>query len=96
MTVSEIRLKHYLNRYFHLNPSERAAVVLKMRTLARAGGHILDAKFAQSGLGAGPEARIASAIVARVLGTSGSATDENEIRMYLDKWIRESPPVAVR
>lgn len=96
MTISEVKLKQYLNRYFHLNPNERAAVVLKMRTLARAGGHTLDAKFAQSGLGAGPEARIASAIVARVLGTSGSATDENEIRVYLNKWIRESPPVAAK
>jgi len=96
MTLSEVRLKQYLNRHFHLDPNERAAVVLKMRALARAGGHVLDAKFAQSGLGAGPEARIASAIVARVLGTSGSATDENEIRLYLNKWIRESPPVTAK
>ena len=62
-----------------------------VRDLARASGYDLNEKFARAGLGAGPEGRIASAIVERALGGSSPDTPEYTIRMHVRDWLRTNP-----
>jgi hypothetical protein len=61
-----------------------------MRDLARAAGHELDAHFAESGLGAGPECRIAAAIVDRALLGGGTEASDYAIKKEIDAWLRKS------
>jgi len=93
-SIIEAKVKSYLRNRLHCNPNDCGAIIHKMRGLARMAGHGLNVGFGHAGLGAGPEASIASSIIARALGRGGSATAEHAIRIAIDKWIRTSPPMG--
>jgi hypothetical protein len=87
-SIVEAKVKNYLIRRWHYNPHDCGTIVECMTALARVGGGTLDDHFALAGLGAGPEARIASGIVDRALLGGGCQTSEYEIRAQINEWIR--------
>jgi len=93
-SLVQAKVTAFLRNRFQIDPVECTTVLRKIRELARAAGYGLDAQFAGAGLGSGPEGRVASSIVERALGGGGSATSEKDIRLTLERWIRNSPPVG--
>jgi hypothetical protein len=94
-SIVEAKVKSYLRNRLYCNPYDCGAILNKIRSLARVGGHDLNSRFAHAGLGAGPEARIAASIVDRAMGGGGAATTEHAIRIAIDRWIRTSPPMGM-
>lgn len=95
-SIVEAKVKLYLRQHYHMDPYNIGAIMFNVRQLARMAGHTLDGKFANAGLGAGPEARIAAAIVDRAMvGGGGAATAENDIRLATDKWVRTTKPMGL-
>ncbi len=90
--IVEAKVKGYLRQQLNVNPYDCGAIVAKIRELAQAAGHSLDHRFGGSGLGSGPEGRVASAIVERALGGGGAATAEKDIKIAIERWVRNSPP----
>lgn len=91
------RVKTFLGSELHYDPYQCNAVIGKMAALARMAGHGLDGRFAQAGLGAGPEARLASRLVTySTVGSRGTETTEYEIRRTLEKWLHERPASATQ
>lgn len=95
-SIVEAKVKGFLRNRIHVDPYDTGAVLATMRRLAQMSGHALDDRFADAGLGAGPEARVAASIVGRSLsGGGGAATAEKDIRVALDRWIRTSPAMGM-
>jgi hypothetical protein len=89
-SIVEVKVDDFLRSQFHLRPYQRQAIIAKISELARMAGHDLDERFADAGLGAGPEARVASRIVARALGEEGSETSDYEIGQEIRGWLRRA------
>jgi hypothetical protein len=90
------RVKRYLQERLTCDPYECGAVVFNIRQLARMAGHDLNERFSRAGLGAGPEARIASEIVDRALGGGGgSASSEHHMKLMTQNWVRTTPPMGM-
>ena len=87
-SIVEARIGDYLRNRLRLRPYDCGAVVYCIQNLARMAGHDLDDRFAGAGLGAGPEARVASAIVDLALGGGGCETSEYTIRLEVGRWLR--------
>jgi len=87
-SIQEAKINQYLRSQLKVDFYDCPKVLKKLRELARAAGHALDDRFAQSGLGSGPEGRIASSIVDRSLGGGGSGTAEHDLRLAIERWIR--------
>ncbi len=94
-SIVEAEIRDYLRNRLHYDPYECGAIVTRMRELARVGGYDLNHKFAGSGLGAGPEARIAAGIVDLATGGGGCETATYVIRKEIDQWLRTSPPTGM-
>lgn len=91
------RLKTYLGHGLHYRPDECNAIISKVRMLARTGGHDIDFRFASAGLGAGPEARVASRLIGYALvGSHGTETSEYEIRRQIQRWLLAKPSLATQ
>ena len=91
------RLKTYLEHYLHYLPDESNAIVSKVRALALMAGHDIDFRFATAGLGAGPEARVASRLITYALvGSHGTETTEYEIRRQVERWLLAKPALATQ
>ncbi len=90
-SIVEAKIRDYLRYDLHCRPYDCGTIIECMTSLARAAGHDLDESFAHAGLGAGPEARVASAIVERALGGGGSETPEYAIKTEISRWIRSHP-----
>lgn len=91
------RIKTLLRSELHYDPYQSNAVIGKMAALARMSGHELDTRFAEAGLGAGPEARVASRLVTYALvGTRGTETSAYEMRKTIDQWLRTKPASATQ
>lgn len=86
----EAKVRDYLRTVMHYNPHQAGTIVYVMRQLARATGYEIDERFARASLGAGPEGRIASAIVDRALGGGGCETSMYTIRVHTDTWLRRT------
>ena len=90
------KVKRYLQERLNCDPYQCGAVVFNIRQLARVAGHTLDDRFSRAGLGAGPEARVASEIVDRSLGGGGgAATSEHHMKMATDYWVQTTPPMGM-
>ena len=87
-SIVEARIKNYLINRWHYSPFDCGTILECMTALARVGGSELADEFAFAGLGAGPEARVASTIVDRALLGGGCQTSEYEIRGQINDWIR--------
>jgi hypothetical protein len=90
-SVVEAKVNDLLTNELHYRPHDCGTVIEHIRDLARVAGHDLDERFAQAGLGAGPEARVASAIVEFALGGGGRETPEDAMRTEINRWIRINP-----
>lgn len=93
-SIVEARVRHFLANQYHCTPPEANTVATVMRSIARAAGYALDERFADAGLAAGPEARVASRIVGRALGEYGDETPEFAIRQQIDAWRRTHAPTT--
>jgi len=91
VSLVEARIIDYLRDGMRCDPYDCGTVLEEIRHLARVGGYTLGPRFAQSGLGSGPEARVAASIVARALGMSGTETTEYTLRTHVDSWLRRRP-----
>jgi hypothetical protein len=89
--VIEAKVKDFLKNWLHCNPYDCGTIVECIRNQARVAGYDLNEQFAVAGLGAGPEAEVASAIVARALGCGGDAVTDYQIRKEVADWIRRNP-----
>jgi len=91
-------VRMFLRTVFHLEPSQIKAVLERMTSAARVGGFDLDERFAEAGLSAGPEARVAAGIVAQSLvGVGGGGpVDEAEMHDTISRWLRTSGRVSAR
>jgi len=87
-SLVEAKVGDYLRNGLHINPFDVGTVLECMRSLACAGGNDLDESFRYAGLGAGPEARIASGIVDLALLGGGCETSDYAIRMQVRDWTR--------
>ncbi|MFQ5591934.1 MAG: hypothetical protein ACE5HE_12280 [Phycisphaerae bacterium] len=94
-SIVEEKVKRFLIDRLRRAPHECGSVCLNINRLARKGGYGLDERFARSGLAAGPEARIAAAIVASALGIGGgTATSEHVIRNQVGRWVTTTAGTA--
>ena len=66
-SIAEGKLNDLLRNWLHYNPYDCGTILEQMTAVARSGGFDLDTRFAEAGLGAGPEAHVASRILARAL-----------------------------
>lgn len=87
-SIEEAKVRGYLQYTLHYDPYDCGTIVYCIRSLARMGGHDLDHRFAHAGLGAGPEARIATGIVDRALGGGGCETAMYTVRSEIKKWLQ--------
>lgn len=90
-SLVEAKVKDFLINRLHYDPYQCGTVVECMRQFARIAGHGLDERFRHSGLGSGPEGRVAAGIVDQALGGGGCETSMYETRMHIDEWIRRHP-----
>jgi hypothetical protein len=91
-SIDEARVRGYLYYRLNYDPYQVGAIVYNMTELARAAGHELDHRFADAGLGAGPECRVASGIINLALGGGGCETSMYAIRQEINKWLLTTPP----
>ena len=84
----ETKVRDYLKQTMHYDPYQAGTITYVVRQLAQVVGHGVDERFARVGLGAGPEARVAAAIVDRALGGGGCETSMYTIRQHTDHWLR--------
>ena len=84
----ETRVRDYLKQTMHYDPNEAGTITYVIRQLARVAGYEVDERFARASLTAGPEGRVASAIVDRALGGGGCETSMYTIRHQADHWLR--------
>ena len=90
-SIVEAKIRDFLRYDLHCRPYDCGTIVECMTSLARMAGYDLDETFARAGLGAGPEARVAAAIVDRALGGGGCETSDYAIRTEISRWIRSHP-----
>jgi len=90
-SIVEAKIRDFLQYDLHCRWDDCGTIIEHLTELARMAGHDLDENFARAGLGAGPEARVASAIVDRALGGGGCETPEYAIRTEIGRWVRSRP-----
>ena len=88
-SLAEAKIQDFLIHWLHYRPYDCGTALECMRSLARMAGYdALDENFAQAGLGAGPDAHIASSITDRALGGGGTETTDYAMRMEINDWLR--------
>jgi len=90
-SIVEEKIKDFLQHELHYRAYDCGTIVECINRLAQMAGHDLDERFAQAGLGAGPEARIAAGIVDRALGGGGCETSDHAMRAEINRWVRSNP-----
>ena len=90
-SVVEAKVRDLLQNWLKYSPYDCGTIIEQMTAVAAVGGFDADERFAEAGLGAGPEARVASRILARALLEQGNETPDDEMRKVMDKWLREHP-----
>jgi len=92
-SVVQASVRRYLQERLHCRPFDCGAVLFNMRKVARMAGHDLDERFAEAGLGAGPEAAVASGIVKRAIGAGGGEpVTDDIIKQTVRLWVRTTRP----
>jgi len=93
--VVDSKISAWLNHAMHVEPHHMNTVLHCMRKQAQMAGYWLDERFARAGLGAGPEARVASRIVNYALFGGGTETAEYFVRKEIGDWIRNNAPISM-
>jgi len=92
-SVVEAKIKDFLILNLKYKSTQVGAILEKIDETARMAGFDVDERFAAAGLGAGPEARVASRIVdASILG-NGTETPEYAMKKEIDDWVRRSKQI---
>jgi hypothetical protein len=86
-SIDEAKVRTYLEYGLRYDPYQTGTVLYNMTSLARAAGHEIDRRFANAGLGAGPECRVASGIASLALGGSGCGASIYAIRKEIARWL---------
>lgn len=96
--LAEEYVRMFLRATFHLDLPQVKVVLTRLTSAAQVGGFDLDERFAGAGLGAGPEARVAAAIVghSQVGLGGGGAVDKAEMRDTISRWLRTSGGVSAK
>ncbi len=87
----EERICMLLENWFHYDSNDCGTILACMRSQARMAGFELNGRFAAAGLGAGPEARVASRIVKRALLGGGDETSDYSIETQVREWVLRNP-----
>lgn len=94
-SVFEARILDYLRQELKCEYYDTGTILECMRSQARMAGHELDERFAFAGLGAGPEARVASRIATRAMcGGAGFETADYAMSKEIAYWLIKHPRVG--
>lgn len=91
-SVVEAKIKDYLILNLKYKSNQIGPILDKIDEAAGMAGFDVDERFAAAGLGAGPEARVASRIVDASLLGGGTETPEYSIKKEIDDWLRRAKP----
>lgn len=87
-SIVEGKVKMYLTNWLKYDVYDCGTIFECMRALAVKTGAELDERFGYAGMAAGPEGRIASAIVDRALIGGRNEASDYSIRKQIDEWLR--------
>ena len=94
-SVVQAKIRRYLQERLGCRPTDCGAVMFNMCNAAQMAGHDLNERFAEAGLGAGPDAAVASGIVKRAIGSGGGSPVTDEIiKTTVRRWIRTTRKVG--
>lgn len=85
-SIVDSRIAQYLKNELHLDPMQVGSVIAQIRSLAKMAGFGVDRQFASAGLRAGPEARIAAAIVGLATGDTSAGISTYAIKKQIEIW----------
>ena len=91
-SVVEAKIKDFLILNLKYKSNQIGPILDKIDETAAMAGYDVDERFAAAGLGAGPEARIASRIVDISLLGGGTETPEYAMNKEIDQWLKRSKP----
>ena len=93
-SIVDSRIAQYLKNELHCDPMQVGSAIGQIRSLARLAGFGVNKQFASAGLRAGPEARIAAAIVGLATGDTSSGISAYAIKQQIEKWAEKHPGAA--
>ncbi len=93
-SIVDSQIAQYLKNELHCDPMQVGSAVAQIRSLAQMAGFGMDRQFASAGLRAGPEARIAAAIVGLATGDSSSGISTYVIKQQIERWAERRPGAA--
>ncbi len=93
-SIVDSQIAQYLKNELHCDPMQVGSAIGQIRSLARLAGFGVDKQFASAGLRAGPEARIAAAIVGLATGDSSSGISTFAIKPLIERWAEKRPGAA--
>lgn len=91
-SVVEAKIKDFLILNLKYKSNQVGPILDRIDQAAAMAGFEVDERFAAAGLGAGPEARIASRIVDYSLLGGGTETPEYAMKKEIDDWLKRSRP----
>lgn len=93
-SIVDSKIARYLKDELHCDPLQVGSALAQIRSLAKMAGFGVDEQFASAGLRAGPEARIAAAIVGLATGDTGSGVSVDAIKNQIQRWAEKHPGAA--
>ena len=93
-SIVDSQIARYLKNELHCDPMQVGSAIAQIRSLAKMGGFGVDSQFASAGLRAGPEARIAAAIVGLATGDRISGISIYAIKLQIETWAEKHPCAA--
>ena len=93
-SIIDSQIAKYLKNKLHCDPMQVGSAIVQIRSLAKMAGFGVDTQFAAAGLRAGPEARIAAAIVGLATGDTGSGVSVYAIKQQIESWAEKHPGAA--
>ena len=92
--IVDSQIARYLKDELHCDPMQVGSAIAQIRSIAKMAGFGVDEQFASAGLRAGPEARIAAAIVGLAIGATGSGISVDAIKEQIDRWAEKHSGAA--
>jgi hypothetical protein len=93
-SIVEGKVRLYLQQVLGYDQVQAGTILHCMRNLGRCAGFDVDARLGQAGMAAGPEGRIASAIIDRALIGGKPESTDYQIRTQIETWLRTTAPTA--
>ena len=93
-SIVDSQIEQYLKNELHCDPMQVGSAIAQICSLARMAGFSVDSQFASAGLRAGPEARIAAAIVGLATGGTSSGISTYAIKRQIEEWAEKHPSAA--